>query len=804
MRRRAPGTLAAFARWSVAHAVPLLAVSALAGLALGALSADLDERLSNGEVTASGTESGEADGLLAERFGARPPDLLLYARAPGPVDAPGTARAGRELTRRVAAWRGVDAVRSYWTTGRPDLRSKDGRGALITVDLGGDPAAAARTAERLVPAVARRAPPLRVSAAGPTWATVQIIERSRDDQRVAELVVAPLTVVILLIAFRSVFAALVPAVIGVLAVAATLAALRLLSSAMAVPAVAPNLTTALGFGLAIDYSLFLVTRFREEIARGRPVPRAVEESMRSAGRAVLFSAATVAVALSGLLVFPVEALRSLAWTAIILVLSAAASAVVVVPAMLAVIGDRIDRLDPFARLRRPAPRPPLAVRLARRAFPWRVRRARGGWAPFRLERDGHREESAFWRRLATAATRRPVALGGGCALLLVLLAAPFAHARFGVLDERVLPRDAEAHATADRLRRDFDRPVDRDLVVVLPGRVPPERAGEYARWISAVPDVLLVRTATGGYARGERVEAPGPAHAALAVRDATMITVSGAADPQSRRAERLVERVRDLPAPGRRLVTGRAAQAVDTLSAVGDALPAALLVVAGTTLVMLFLFTGGLLASLKALLLGLLSLTAGLGAVVAVYQDGRLSALTGDVAGLLEANTLLLALTVAFGLSIDYEVFLLDRIREAYLATGDHTASVVAGIARTGRLVTAAALIVAVTVGSLVFASVAVLQVNGFALALAVLVDATVVRGLLVPAFMRLTGPANWWAPAPLARLRRRLGLADHPPPAPARPRLPLPRALAPALARRPAAAPAGSGGGLLRSGRRA
>ncbi|RJL32738.1 MMPL family transporter [Bailinhaonella thermotolerans] len=1210
--RRDP--LGAYARWSVRSQGLVLGLAAAATLLLGVFAGGLTDRLSNGHFSATGTQSGEADRLLAERFRAQTPDLVLYARAREPVDAPAIAAAGRDLTRRVERDPGVASVRSLWTGGSADLRSKDGRGALITVDLKGDARATARHAERLVPRVARERGPFTISATGPVWAMVQMIERGKEDQRLAEVVIAPLTVLILLIAFRSVFAAIVPAVIGALAVVGTLAALRLLTHAIPVWAMAPNLATALGFGLAIDYSLFMVTRFREELARGRTVPAAVEESMRVAGRTVLFSAATVALALSGLLVFPVEAMRSLAWTSITLVVLAAAATVLVLPALLAVIGTRVNRLDPFARLRRTpppsvpaaggavplrpfarrpgavglagvltfaavaltrlapspaprprtglgdrlltalrrprparaaaprpavrprpgvagaspngaarppraAPRPAPAVSLARSSWPlalltlvgpasrphvrapraahpggrqspprplgpprglprgllrallapgprprppatpprtlrpalpgpppahglpgaatpraprprvplraalaalvpgglvpgarlpgvrvpgprvpgvrvpgvrvpgvrvpgprvpgaaatgipsaargprpapappypdgprhgpippaWRrgtplsapvadlaprrprspgllgallrpygtaagggaaalsravpessagasargvpgalrrppargpvraalaalvprapvpvtaataatagprravsyaggpgalparaaaagrggadgprparvpaAREARAGrsaWArevlgglwrdalgadrrivaaggacaasvlAFELVRRARRrrghalagrpgrrrgdgvEESPVWRRIAVEVVGRPAAYGGACAVVLVLLALPFGHARFGVADERVLPADMEAHTTAQRLRHDFERPVDRELTVVLPKGGTDARVEGYARWLSAVPDVHSVRTVTGTYVRGARTAGPAAESRGFAARGSTMIKVAAAVDPQTTAAARLVENLRELPAPGRRLITGRAAQVADTLSALSGALPYALAIVAGGTLVMLFLFTGGVLVSLKALALGVLSLSASLGAVVFIFQDGNLRGLVGDftVTGHLEAATLLLAMTIAFGLSVDYEVFLLARIREAYHRTRDHARAVVAGIAGTGRLVTAAALIVAVTTGSLTASSNLLLKMNGLALALAVLVDATLVRGVLVPAFMRLTGAANWWAPEPLARLRRRAGVTE-------------------------------------------
>ncbi|MGI5171407.1 MMPL family transporter [Spirillospora sp. CA-253888] len=937
--RRPPkseGLLAAFARWSVRNRIAVLTAVAVAALLLAVFAAGLQDRLSNGGFLATGTQSAEADALLADRFTATTaPDLVLRAAADRSVDTDQVAAAGGRLTRYLRDRPGVGRVQSYWE-GRPaDMRAADGRSALLVVDLDGDEAKATRTAERLVPDVAGRFRPLRVTATGPAWTNVQFIRQGQEDARKAEVVIAPLAVLILLIAFGSVFASLLPIAVGALAVVGTLAALRLLTHGMEISVFAPNLATALGFGLAIDYSLFILTRFREELARGLPVDEAVVRSMGTAGRTVVFSACTVALAVCGLFVFPLALLRSLAWAVITLVALAALATIIVLPALLAMLGHRVNDLDPFARLRRQVVRPghrralgivhgltlvfgaaavaadllppgrrsgPVRDPVPGKAGPGSARRpfrigggrrtgsgktvgrpdARGsmgsflagragarllrvggwlarmalkravvrrrplllggaaavllggpGWAVARLCGFGRQVaelESRWWRQVAIAATRRPVALGGGCALLLLMVALPFLHVRFGIADERILPVNAEAHTTARQIKRDFARQVDRDLHIVLP-RTDASRAqarddvADYARRLAALPQVVKVQTATGSYPgrsrssttgvrtvskttprpakkpdakcgssaershagkqradkKGKKAAAELRAHkkraaARCAARQrserqvraftshgSTLVVVTGRPAPQSRAAERLLEGVRAVPAPGPRLVSGRAAQVDDTLAAMADALPLAITVISVSTLVLLFLFTGGVLVSVKALLLGAFSLTASCGAIVAVFQDGRLRGLVGDFAltGHLESITLVLTLTVAFGLSMDYEVFLLSRIREHYQATGDHLRSVVTGIAATGRLVTAAACVIALTTGSLVMSGNTVLKMNGLGLALAVLVDATLVRGVLVPAFMRLTGTANWWAPEPLARLHRRLGLDE-------------------------------------------
>ncbi|NRQ33619.1 MMPL family transporter [Nonomuraea sp. NN258] len=882
------GWLAGFARWSVRRRGRVLEAALVLAAILLIAALGVEDRLASSGFTARGTEAAEADEVLAERFKATSADLVLVARAGEPVTSARAGAAGRRLTRYLAEQPGVARVQSYWAAKSPLLVSRDGRSAIVAVDLAGDDARAARTAQRVVPAVARAFAPLRISATGPTWANVEFIEQGKSDQRRAELVIAPLAMLILLIAFKSVFAALVPAVIGALALIGTMAGLRLLTYLMDVSVFAPNLATALGFGLAVDYSLFIITRFREELARGLPVPVAVERSMAVAGRTVLFSALTVAVAVAGLFVFPVDILRSLAWAAITVVVLCAASSLLVLPALLAVLGDRVNRGDPFARWRkaqarpvavramtgraalraavpvsrvlvaggavvlafalfsrargvghlagvalsalaRPVvsprlpvtpPRPDAVVRLWRRTAARLSRRrtrpeeptgnrfiaattalraalvggpigrpvggpgsgpvggpgreaiwgAAGsvllGWAVGRLRRrraEEHVAEDRIWRRIAEAATRRPILLGGGTAVLLVLLAMPFAHARFGVADERILPAGAESHATARHVGRAFAHVPDRQIKIVLPRATEDERLAEYARRLAtASPHVTRVQTVTGTYT-GKTHKKPGKEAAAYRAGKATLVDVATDVPPQSKAAGRMLDRLREVPAPGERLITGRAAQVDDTLTAMADALPIAGALIAVATLVLLFLFVGGVLVSVKAIVLGALSLTASAGAIVAVFQDGNLGWLVGDFTrtGRLEAMTLLITFTVAFGLSMDYEVFLLSRIKERYQATGDHARAVVGGIAGTGRLITAAASVIALSTGFLVTSGNTVLKMNGLGLALAVLMDATIVRGVLVPAFMQLTGRANWWAPEVLARVHRRVGLTE-------------------------------------------
>ncbi|MFP3967458.1 MMPL family transporter [Actinomadura fulvescens] len=797
-----PGGLAGYARWCGTHRRRLLAIGLVLGAVLGLVSLGLDNQLSNGGVVAGGIESTRAEAVLAKRFGAGPADLVLRVTANDKVDSPEASKAGVRLSRWIAAQENVRSVQSYWISLDPVLRSSDQRSAVIQADLPGSDADAARAAENLVPRIAEQARPLRVTVSGAAWASVEALQMAKRDLHRAELLSTPLLALILLLAFRSAYAALLPVLIGGLTFVATMAALRLTSHVTLVSVYAPNVAIGLSLGLAIDYSLFITTRFRDELRRGAAVEEALQRSMMTAGRTVLFSGLTVATATAGLLVIPVGVVRSLAWTTILVVIMGVVSTMLVQPAMLATVGERINRGDPVGWLRgRSARRRSPADVRTHREPPSRQARTRRARSQRKDDRD---DEHALWHRIATLATRRPVSMSAVCVVVLGLLAIPFAHIRFGMADERVLPTSAEAHVTNVGLNRDFSLPIERDFFIVLPRTdaardASCKKVAAYAERLAAVPEVVAVRTVTGiyrgttGARAGQKAELPkkapreqrfgcgdaahvtGPrAPDPAKVRDvmlarrhtaggATLVVVSGPHGVQSAGARRMLERIRAVPAPGERLIAGRTPQAINSLAVIRGQLPLAGVLVMGAVLVLLFLFTGGLLVSVKALVVGAISLTASCGAIVAIFQDGHLRSLLGGftVMNQVELMSLIFTVTVAFGVSIDYEVFLLSRIKEYYRAGGDHTAAVVRGIASTGRLVTVAAVAVAVSMGFLAVSGLQLLKIIGFGLALGVLVDATIVRGLLVPAVMRLTGPANWWAPRPLARLHERAGLSE-------------------------------------------
>jgi len=420
------------------------------------------------------------------------------------------------------------------------------------------------------------------------------------------------------------------------------------------------------------------------------------------------------------------------------VLLAVLGAVVVLPALLRLLGARGNALNVLAAVSR--------------------RRANHGRRPGR--------EGSFWHRLAVTVMRRPVSFGVAVVVVLLLLGSPFRHIQFGLFDDRALPRDAPVHQATEVLRTEFDLSGARAMPVVL-SAVDATTAGSplpaYAGRLSALPGVVRVDTLTGSYARGRLVAPPDRLSVRFAGTSDSWLSVVSGVEPLSAAGGALVRDVRAVPSPGPALVGGQAAQLVDTKSAIRAKTPLAIAIVVVAMLLLLFLFSGSVVIPLKAVVLNALSLSATFGAMVWVFQEGHLLFLVGNpiVTGSLDITIPILMFCVAFGLSMDYEVFLISRIREEYLATGDNTRSVAVGLERTGRLISAAAALFAVVLLAFATSGVTLLKLLGVGLALAVVVDATLVRGVLVPAFMRIAGAANWWAPRPLRRLHERAGLSE-------------------------------------------
>jgi RND superfamily putative drug exporter len=678
------------------------------------------------------SESVQAESLLEQHFGGGEPNIVLVLSADGrDVDDASLVSDGTALTARLEAVEGVEQVSSYWSLGQPEaLKSGDGDTALVLARVVGDEDFVEEQIAVIREEFTGPQGGFEVLLGGRDAVFADIGHTIEGDLLRAELIAIPLTLLLLLFVFRSLVAALLPLFVGVIAIFGTLLSLFVIGSVTDVSVYAVNLTTALGLGLAIDYSLFIVSRFREELQAGRTVDAAVVRTLQTAGKTILISALTVAVSLSSLLVFPLYFLRSFAYAGVAVVLLALVGSIVSLPALLAVLGHRVD-----------------AVRIGR------VRAARS-------------EEDGAWHRIATLVMRRPIPIAATVVVVLVLLGTPFLRATFGVPDDRVLPASVGSRQASEVLRADFSGNAAEGFGVVAPG-VGQDRLDDIASaaaLLSTMDGVDRVDSAAGVFVSGQLVSS-GPNDQRFIARDGTTISWMSVVPDfpvVSPEGEQLAKDIRLLDLPFEVAVEGQAAGLVDTKAAIGGALPWAIAIIVLATFVLLFLMAGSLLVPVKALILNLLSLTATFGAMVWIFQDGNLSGVLGFTAtGALDISMPILMFCIAFGLSMDYEVFLLSRIKEEYDRIGDNEASIALGLERTGRIITAAALLLSITFFAFGTSGVSMIKMFGIGLGLAVLMDATIVRAFLVPAFMRLAGDANWWAPAPLRRLHDRFGLKE-------------------------------------------
>jgi RND superfamily putative drug exporter len=710
------------------------------GLA-GALGGGVAKELSGGGFDDPKAPSEQAAALLHDQFGGGSPTIALLLTSKGNVDDPAVAASGERLAAQFAHEHGVMQVISYWSVGRPStLRSRDGHRALVLARIQGTDDQMVDRAAELTPAYTKNIDGFDVRVGGIAETFNEVGTTIEHDIVRAEVIAFPVVAILLIIVFGSAIAAGLPLLIGVLSILGTFLALHLTVKYTAVSIYSVNLATSLGLGLGIDYSLFMVTRFREELRKGRDVPEAVAATVRTAGRTVLFSAITVGLSLGALVVFPLYFLKSFAYAGIYAVLFALIGALVVLPAALAALGTRVNRLD----LRRP------------------IRRAIGMQPPREKS-----DDEGLWHRIAVTVMKRPVSVASAVVALLLLAGTPFLGVAFSLPDDRVLPKHAEAYQVGQVMRDEFPGREFAALSVIAPKlccALPLEVDG-YAKALSKVEGVGRVDAATGTYAGGRRLAGPSLLSARFTQGGGTYLSVVPNIESMSARGEKLVHDVRNVPSPlGHVLVTGQAARLVDTKHSLGSRLPLALGLIVAATFVLLFLFTGSVVIPLKALVLNMLSLSATFGAMVWVFQEGHLTKYIGDpnVTGALDTTTPILMFCVLFGLSMDYEVFLLSRIKEEYDASGDNTRAVALGLERTGRLVSAAAALLALVFLAFVSSDISFIKLLGLGTALAVLVDATLIRGALVPAFMRLMGRANWWAPRPLRSLHKRIGLAEY------------------------------------------
>ena len=723
----------------VALAALLTVITAVFGIPVAA-------HLSAGGFQDPGSESARAAQMLSEKFQQSDQQLLFTVSHPAGAQSAAASTVGTDIVTLLDASPNVLGVTSPWTSppaAAAELLSTDGTTGLIMATMSGGENKAQDYAADLAKQVVGDRDGFTVKAGGSSMIMKQINEQTMHDLIRMEVIAVPLSAVVLVWVFGGLAAAMLPLLVGVMAVLGAMSVLRLLTGFTEVSIFALNITTALGLALAIDYTLLIVSRYRDEISGGATPADALARTMSTAGRTVLFSAVTVALSLSALLLFPMYFLKSFAYSGVATVAFAAAAAVIVTPAAIVLLGDRLNALDLRRWLRRVLGRPePVAKPV----------------------------EQIFWYRSTKAVMRRSVPIGAAIVALLVLLGTPFLRIEFGSPDDRVLPKSASAHQVGDQLREGFSSNLNNGLTVVIPDvqDATESELDRYAADLSRVPDVTLVSAPGGTFVAGNKT---GPPSAPTAVAEGSaFLSIRSTAPLFSQASKVQLDRLHAVPEPAGRdaLIAGGAQMNRDIVSAVTSRLPLVLGLICAITFVLLFLLTGSLVLPLKAIVLNVLSLSAAFGALVWVFQEGHLGALGTTPTGTMEANIPVLMFCVAFGLSMDYEVFLLARIREFWLKSGgtraDADEAVALGLARTGRVVTAAALIMAIAFAALIAAQVSFMRIFGLGLTLAVIVDATLVRMALLPAFMQVMGKRNWWAPRPLARLHERIGISEEPP----------------------------------------
>jgi uncharacterized membrane protein YdfJ with MMPL/SSD domain len=705
----------------------LVLIATIAGLAFAVTwGTGVFGSLGGGGFEDPDSESSRADQAAAAKLERNSPDVvLLFTGAHRTVDDPAyRAAVDKSLADIPAGY--VETTTTYWSTGSARFVSHDRRSTYAVVQLVAD---RHDSYDAISAGLARPVDGITVQRGGNIPLDEDIDSQVERDIQRAEVISLPIVLVLLVVIFGGLVAASMPLAIGGLAILGAFTLLRVMTLITDVSVFSVNIVTMLGLGLAIDYALFIVSRFREELSQVGDVQAALERTMATAGRTVAFSGITIAVSLASLLFFPQVFLRSMGIGGMSAVLVAIVGALTVLPALLAVLGRRVNSLQ--------VPLP---------------RRRRGAQADTA-------DEHGLWYRLSRSVMRRPLIYVVVLLPLLLLLGSPFLRVQFGGIDYRALPERTESRAVAERLDTGFPAGTETiDSIVTFAGPVasPPNRHGlqQYVAALDRLPGT-------------DAVEVTGVAD------DTARVSVRSSLDPIAEQARELVQTIRDEPAPtgAEALVGGQSAELADLLSSLGRTVPWMALFVLVVTLVLLFLAFGSVVLPVKAVAMNVLSLSASFGAIVWIFQDGHLADFLGFTpTGTVEATQPILMLAVAFGLSMDYEVFLLSRIREQWDRIGDNTAAVATGVQRTGRIITSAAVLLAIVIGAFSTSGITFIKMIGVGLLLAILIDATVVRALLVPATMRLLGTANWWAPGPLAGYYGRFGFRERSEPAPRAP----------------------------------
>ena len=683
-------------------AVFLLSITLV--LLFGTLGTQVFSRFDSGGYSDPNSDSAKVFDYLENTFGVKDPAVVITVESPrGSVDEESTVAAATSLENQLRSESSAENVISYWSVGRtPAFKSTDGSAAYIFVYLKSDDfteidSLGGYYQDKYEGTYQDQ----RIRVAGGAVFANAINGRIQNDLKISEAISIPLTFILLVLVFGALTASAMPLVIGVTAILGTFFGLYLLTFVTDVSIFALNLTTGLGLGLGIDYALLIVNRFREELHLGRSREDAIVNTMKSAGKTVFYSGLTVVLTLISLTFFPMNFLRSMGYAGAIVVALAVVGALIPLPALLMMLGEKVNK----GVVRKQAITP----------------KEEGGWA-----------------KLSRFVMRRPIPVVAFSLLVLGLMIAPITNVKFSQVDSRVLPASDPAYQATAFIQEKFPGQEGNPIEIIFPdGAKNLDAINSYASAIAQTPNIVRVGTPE---VKGEVVR---------------LVAIHSMA-PRTPEAQELIDQIREIKSPIEVLVGGIAADYADTQEGIAQTLPWVLLWISITVLILLFLFTGSVLLPIKAIILNFASLTATIGVLTYIFIDGNLTFLVGDFiqTGSLDTSTLVLIAIVAFGLSMDYEVFLLSRIKEEHDAGRNNIESVSLGLQKSARIITAAAFILAIVFAAFIISGVTSIKSMGFGIAFAILLDATLIRALLVPALMRLFGDWNWWAPKALRRFQ--------------------------------------------------
>jgi RND superfamily putative drug exporter len=685
----------------VAKSKLIFAIYLIAVILAGGIGSAVFGKLDSGGYSDPKSDSAKAFTYLTDVFKVKDPAVVLVVETKDGITNPSAIAAATKLENQIKTELGVDSTLSYWSAGgAPSLKSTDGKSAFLFIysdDVVWDNVQS--LGKEIQAKYDGKFEDLTVYASGTGVFAHAINTKISEDLKLSESISIPLTFILLIFVFGGLVASAMPLLVGVSAILASFLVIYLLTFVTGVSIFALNLITGLGLGLGIDYALLIVNRFREELHAGRSVDESIKRTVNTAGKTVFYSGLTIVITLAALVLFPQMFLKSFGYAGVTVVILAVLGALVALPALLAILGNRIDKL---------------VVR-------------KSSITP---------KEDGRWAQTARFVMRRPVAVVMLSLIILTVLAAPIKNIVFSQVDSQVLPAsNPAAHASkiiSERFPGQEGNPIE---IIVPKGAFMGTQINQYTTEIAQVPGIVRIGNSQ---VSGNDVR----------------VTAIHSMGPRTPAAEALIKEIRKIRAPEGTLIGGVAADYADTQIGIAKTMPWALLWIAIGVLILLFVFTGSIILPIKAIILNILSLGATLGFITWIFVDGHLKWLVGDftVTGSVDTGSIILVAVVAFGLSMDYEVFLLSRIKEEHDAGRSNIESVATGLQRSARIITAAAGLLAIVFASFMLSGVTSIKMLGFGVAFAILLDASLVRALLVPALMRLFGERNWWAPKAMKR----------------------------------------------------